>query len=434
MRTSMTRVPAPIWLLVASFLCPTELSLYLFGLRLPPHRVALLILFPIALAHIVRRGTLTPRSFDALFLAYNVWTVGVLMAHQGAGEGLQFGGSLALESFAAYLVARVYVRDIATFVGTLGVLVTAVAIAGLIALPEMLSGVHYVHDVLRMVTSYEHPIGHETRLGLTRAYGTFDHPIHLGTFCASVLAMVWFAAKKRRELWRRVPILIGATLTGLSSAPLLCLALQGGLIVWERVTRGVKARVAITIALLVVLYGAAEVASTRSPLTIIATGFTLDSWTGYYRTLIWQHGLENVWGSPWIGIGLADWERPQWMAAATVDAFWLVVAMRSGIPAFLLLAAAILLLVRAVVVRMRRMDIEMRRMARGWIISLIALVLVACTVHLWNVVHAHLFFFIGLAGWLADANRTRQAKPAQTAMPPRVQWQATPDGWPRPVC
>jgi hypothetical protein len=291
-----------------------------------------------------------------------------------------------------------------------------------------------VHDILRAVTGYEHPIGHETRLGLTRAYGTFDHPIHLGTVCASALALVWFAARKRRERWRRVPILVGATLTGLSSAPILCLALQGGLIAWDRLTRGIKARVPLTLAALGMLYVIASLIATRSPLTIIATGFTLDAWTGFYRTLIWQHGLENVWASPWIGIGLADWERPQWMAAATVDAFWLVVAMRSGIPAFLLLVLAIGLLVRAVVVRLSRMDRYIRRMARGWIFSLIALSMIACTVHLWNVVHAHFFFFIGLAGWLADRKRVRTTMAGTAPAPVAMRkWVATSAAWPQPA-
>ena len=42
-------VPLPIKLVVASFLCPTEFSLYVAGLRLPPHRVALILLLPLVL-------------------------------------------------------------------------------------------------------------------------------------------------------------------------------------------------------------------------------------------------------------------------------------------------------------------------------------------------------------------------------------------------
>ena len=34
--------------------------------------------------------------------------------------------------------------------------------------------------------------------------------------------------------------------------------------------------------------------------------------------------------------------------------------------------------------------------------SLIALSLVGCTVHFWNVLYAFFFFFIGMSGWIAD--------------------------------
>lgn len=116
--------------------------------------------------------------------------------------------------------------------------------------------------------------------------------------------------------------------------------------------------------------------------------------------------MENVWANPWFGIGLGDWERPWWMVSSTVDAFWLVIAMRGGIPTFLLLAIAILLIGRAVVNNQSKLaDPVARRLAAGWLISLIALSLIGCTVHYWNVLHSYYFFFIGLAGWLADPRK-----------------------------
>lgn len=424
MLKAMKAAPAPVWLLVASFLCPTELSLYLGGLRLPPHRVALLVLMPLALFRMISRRDPHVRSYDIFFLLYNVWTVAVFMHHQGQFEGLQFGGSLALESFASYVVARVYVRDAESFRGTVGVLVAAIAISGLIALPEAVLGIHYVHDVLKAITGYDHPIGHETRLFLTRAYGTFDHPIHLGTFCASVLALVWCATPQRRQRRSRIAIMIGSTLLAVSSAPILCLALQGILIGWDRVTRGIRMRVQLTLSIFVAFYIVATIIGTRSPLTIIATGFTIDSWTGFYRTIIWEWGLINVWANPWLGLGLAEWERPAWMFSSTVDAFWLLVMMRAGIPALAFMVVAIALLVRAVVVGAKRQPIETRRIARGWIMSLIAISLVACTVHLWNAVYANFFFFLGLAGWIADSRRERKVQarsvPAPSGSVPRA--------------
>lgn len=429
MLSAVKAAPLPVWLLVASFLCPTELSLYVAGLRLPPHRVALLVLFPLALWRLISRRDVKPRIFDILFLLYAAWTAVIFMHHQGAGEGLQFGGSLALESLAGYVVARIFVRDQAQFRGTAAVLVLAVGASGLIALPEALLGIHYVHDGLRALTAYEHPIGHETRLFLTRAYGTFDHPIHLGTFCASALAMIWYATPHRRQRHVRVAVIVGATLLAVSSAPILCLVFQGALIAWDRATRGLRMRVGLTLGALALLYGVASVVGTRSPLTIIATGFTLDSWTGFYRTVIWEWGLLTVWSNPWTGIGLEDWERPQWMVSSTVDAFWLVISMRAGIPAFAALALAVAFLVRAVVVGCRRQPVEIRRAARGWIMSLIALALIGCTVHFWNVLHAHFFFFLGLAGWIADRRRVRVAKPRPAAAEVSRPW-VPPQAWP----
>ncbi|HUS96588.1 MAG TPA: hypothetical protein VMX97_07615, partial [Hyphomicrobiaceae bacterium] len=413
--------PFPVILIILSFLCPTELSLYIANLRLPPHRVVLLLLVPFAVIRIISRPGIRVRAFDIVFLLYNIWTVGVFMHHEGAGQtansgGTVFGGSLALESFGAYAVARAWVHNAAAFRASLMFLVSAVSVVIMIALPETLLGRHFAHDLLQEMTGYAHPRQLETRLNLTRAYATFDHPIHLGTFCATIFAMVWFISTKRMQRLRRALLIGAATLTALSSAPILCLFSQVALLVWERFTRGLRNRAAITALLIACVFIAASIFSKRSPFAWIATGLTIDSWTGYYRLLIWQHGMENVFAHPLVGLGLGDWTRPWWMASDSVDAFWLVVAMRMGIPAFLLLAAAIILLVYATARHgIRHPDPMVRNMTKAWAISLTALILVGCTVHFWNVLHAYFFFFLGLAGWIADpaAKRSnRRARPA----------------------
>jgi O-antigen ligase len=273
----------------------------------------------------------------------------------------------------------------------------------------MLAGQHFTHDLLQALTGYAHPRGIEQRLGLTRAYGTFDHPIHLGTFCASVVAMIWYGERDPVRRGFRLSLVSLATLTALSSAPLLCILFQVLLLVWERATRGLPARVSLSLAVLAALYIGATLVGTRSPVALIATGLTLDSWTGYYRLLIWEHGLENVWANPWIGIGLADWTRPQWMVASTVDAMWLVIAMRGGVPAIAMVVLAVVLLARAAGRRGdRAREASVRRFSRGWLISLVALCLAACTVHYWNAIYAYFFFFLGLGGCFADPRRLRR--------------------------
>jgi O-antigen ligase len=429
----MKSVPRPVLLLIASFLCPTELSLYLGDLRLPPHRLALILLLPLALFRIVSRPDIRLRAFDFLFISFGLWTVWVYGQHAG-NEGTVYGGSLALESLGGFLVARAWIRDEATMYGTLRVMMVAIVLSALIALPETLFGQTFTHDFLHQMTGYKHPTAVETRsFNLARAYGTFDHPIHYGTFCAALFALFWFAEKKTMPRARRAAIIGGATMLGISAAPLLCIGLQAAMLGWERMTRGTAQRTPMTLAVLVGLYIGASMVSNRSPINLIATGMTFDAWTGFYRLQIWEHGLNNVWESPLLGIGLAEWDRPMWMVSSTIDAFWLVTALRAGIPAFLLLAAAIIVLGRGVVLRgIKNRNKDIKRLATGWMMSLIALCLIACTVHYWNVLNAFFFFFLGIGGWFADPKKApaRAAVPQrQTAEVPRAPRQVTSGGY-----
>lgn len=418
--------PLPVTLVIASFLCPTELSLFLGGLRLPPHRIALLILFPIALYRLIFSTKVRLQGHDLAFFAFNIWTVAVFTHHLGTPEGLVYGGSLALESMGAYLVARTYVRDFGTLKATLKVMLLAIVTAALIALPETLLGQNFAHDIMRALTGYEHPIGNETRLGLTRAYSTFDHPIHYGTFCAGLLTLLLYAERRQDRRFGRGTLVSGATFLGVSSAPMLCLVLQFSMIAWDRVTRGIRSRTLMTFTLIAGLFIGVSLISDRGPIGIIATSLTLDSWTGYYRLQIWINGLNNVWTHPLLGIGLADWERPWWMVSDTVDAFWLVIAMREGIPAFLLLALAIAMLAATAARKaLSTPDRETHRILRGWLISLIALCMIGATVHFWNVLYSYFFFFLGIGGVLADPLRSRasirtRAKGARKSAAPRI--------------
>jgi hypothetical protein len=416
MLKTFTAVPLPVTLVVLAFICPTELSVFIGGMRFSPHRLVFLLVLPFALTRLARSRDLKVRAFDVLFLLYNAWTVGVFIYHgdatpaavsnQGSGGALQYGGALALESFAAYVIARAYVRDAVQARAVAKLLVAAVMIVGALALPETLLGQHFVHDAMNALTGYGFPLKYETRLGLERAYSTFDHPIHYGTFCASALALVWFAERKPQRQWTRAGLLTLATILGLSSAPILCLALQAALIVWEALTRGVVNRVQITLGVFAALYLGAALVGTRTPIGLIATGMTLDSWTGYYRLVIWEHGIENLTANPISGIGLADWTRPWWMISDSIDAFWLVIPLRAGVPAIVFLVGALALLLRTAARRSgRSRDLEVRRMLRGWVISVIALCLVGVTVHFWNVLYAYFFFMLGLGGWLADPQR-----------------------------
>lgn len=408
MRQPRKPLPLPILLVLLSFLAPSELSLYLADLRLPPHRVALLLIFPFAIYRLLFTRAVRIRGFDIFFVLFNIWTVIAYAQHGAETGGFVYGGSVALESLGAYVAARAYIRDKQSFFSTLWVFFLTVTIACLIALPETLFGQHFLHDALKSVFGGEkYPV--ETRLGLTRAAAVFDHPIHYGTYCAGLLALVLYAERRAPLRTMILFVMCLATFTSLSSAPMLCAGLQIGLVLAEYATRGIKDRMLYAAVLVVGLYIGVSLVSTRSPIALIATGLTIDSWTGYYRLQIWDNGMQNVYDHPVFGIGLADWSRPWWMVASTVDALWLVIAMRTGIPALVLVAIAIALLTAGVTkATYNRRDPHLRQLATGWLISMMALVLIAFTVHFWNVLYTFLFFFLGMGAWMADPQRSRR--------------------------
>ncbi len=394
--------PLPVILLIASFLCPSELSLNIADIRLPPHRVVILLLAPYAIVKVLLQQNCRLLAFDILFALFGLWTLIAFVQH-GANGGLVYGGSQTLESFGSYIIARAYIRDQAAFVGTLRLVSVATIASGLIALPEMFLKQHVAHEVMRLITGDFVPTRSETRFGLMRAYGTFDHPIHLGTFCGAMFALFWYASRTWHARLTRAAVVAIATFTALSSAPLLGLFLQIALISWEMVTRQIKGRVVLTVGAVTAIVLISSMLSSRTPFAFIATNLTIDSWTGYYRLVIWEYGAKTVYNYPWFGIGLAEWERPWWMHSSSVDAFWLLIAMRIGLPGLVMLVLAVVLLVyRTSKGAKYAPDPLVRRYAKAWTISLIALVLVGCTVHFWNVLMSFFFFFLGLAGWIAD--------------------------------
>ena len=281
-------------------------------------------------------------------------------------------------------------------------------VVGAMAAMESISHTLIVHSFLKQITGHDVEPGFEIRRGLMRAYSTFDHPILYGSFCASTIALSWATAKSMGLARRNVALIAAATYFGMSSAPLLCIGVQTFLLVWERLSRGIPRRAMVTVGVLVLALFALGLVSNRSPFAIIATGFTLDPWTGFYRLLIWEHGLNNVAMAPMTGIGLKDWVREWWMASDSVDAFWLVIMMRMGVPALVLLVLAMTLLLVAIHQQKVGMTKEIRRLVIAWTFSVLALSLAGCTVHYWNNLHAYFFFTLGMMAWVGDSKLARK--------------------------
>jgi succinate dehydrogenase hydrophobic anchor subunit len=99
----------------------------------------------------------------------------------------------------------------------------------------------------------------------------------------------------------------------------------------------------------------------------------------------------------------------------SMDNFWLVTAVRYGLPALLLLVAALLGLIWTVGQR-KDLPPHWRRARHAWAFTLFGITVAAATVHLWNALFVLFFFLIGAGAWLLDAVPGR-ARPGPARRP-----------------
>jgi hypothetical protein len=407
----------PVSLFFLAVVIPSELAVNVLGLALIPVRIVLLCFLVPAAMRLASARELRIQAFDWLLMLAFLWLLLALIANNGAERGIKFGGSLALESLGGYILARAYVRSYAQFAYAVRTYFVFVMVAAAIAVPETFFRFQFVHDLAASISGLPKAvIGNEAgRLGLARANSSFDHPILYGVFCASSLGLVWYLYAARPVRWLKALAIAAATLCAVSSAPLLAYCMIAGFITWERWTRTIAQRVAITLGIVLAFFTVVEVASNRTAIEVFIGMVALDSWTAYYRVLIYTNASIDLVNSPWIGVALNSWTRPAWMTGS-VDSFWLNIALMGGLPAIALMAAGMLALLVGVHRRRGAGETRERWQARfGWTATMLAFWLQAFTVHYWGAMNSLFFFLLGLGAWLTDASTGLQ--PAQRKAP-----------------
>jgi|HigsolmetaAR202D_1030399.scaffolds.fasta_scaffold02511_3 hypothetical protein len=398
----------PFWvaMLLLTLALPTEFSFHLGSLRLTPYRLVLIATFVPCLLRLLSGQAGPLRIVDTLMFAHIGWCFIVIAVHHGEAVALESGGIRMLEVLGAYLIARVYVTDERSFRGMLAVaFLVLVLIAPLVVL-ESLTGFHLIKEVAARIMGVPFYSGIDQRFGLSRAFGPFDHPILLGVFAASMVGVSWMTALPRlgQPRRRRLPTLaaVAGAMVSLSSGALAALSIQLCLLLWERFTRGVAGRWKILTGLFVAAYTAVDLLSNRSGYHVFLHYLTFSAHTAYNRIIIFQTGIQDVWRNPLFGIGFNVWSKPSWMHSDSMDNFWLVQAVTFGIPGFLTLALAVIL---ALAMGWGRLPPRLTRLRMGWVISMIGIIVAACTVHLWNNIFVYFMLLFGGGLWFLNANR-----------------------------
>lgn len=398
-------VPVAVAIFFLAIMLPTAVSLNLGGLRLSAYRVVLIVLILPMLAQLFmgRKGKIN--IFDILVLIHCLWAVLALIKWGGLGQGIESGGIYFVECTGAYLVGRLYIRSYEDFSAMAHAYVGVVVATLLFTIPEALTGVHILYDSISGAFGGPSAPFIEPRMGIERTFGPFDHPILYGVFCASAFSLAYMVVAERRfdnlSGMAKVFGVVLATFMSASGGPYLVLMMQGFVAGWERVLGKVQGRWAALFSLFGLAYLAIDLLSTKTPFHVFVNYFTFSKQSAYNRILLFEYGTAEVARHPIFGIGLGDWQRPSWMSDS-MDNFWLVTAVRYGIPAFLLLVGMLLGSVWAVGQR-KGLPPEWRRARHAWAFTLFGISVAAATVHLWNALFVLFFFLIGAGAWLLDA-------------------------------
>jgi hypothetical protein len=398
--TQSGKISPLIPIFVFSLVIP--IHFYIGPLRLSPYRLLLIATFIPCLIGWLSRSMGRIRLPDIFMLLAGTWGAVVLLSLHGVDEAAQSAGIFALETFGTFIFARRYIPDVFAFQRMVGCLVLMVIFLLPFAVYENFTGSPILIEMFGKIFSVFNYTANETRLGLSRAQVTLEHPILFGVVCSSAFALSFYVLSAATRLRGRLAscLVTITTFSSLSSGAFLSLVVQTVLILWDKITASLAQRWKIFGALTILAYFVVDFLSNRSGIEVFISYLTFSADNSYMRMLIWRYGTQSVMQHPIFGIGLNEWNRPPWMGGS-MDNFWLVIAVRYGIPGFLFMAGGFVSVCFGLG-RLRALSPEGALCRKGLIVTLCGLAATGCTVHFWNATYVLLIFLLGSGMWMFE--------------------------------
>jgi hypothetical protein len=338
---------------------------------------------------------------DYLMILYSAWIFISYTYHYGTTR-IGLSGITVVEQLGAYLVGRYFVRNIRDYTVFIRTFFLSLLVLFPFALFELFTGRNIWAALFDPIFAV-HVKGRSAygRMGLERVMSGFEHPILYGLFCSLGVANFFYVFQPK--LFKASIMMLfsaGMTFMSLSSAPLMAVGSQALMILWDKLTKG---RWVLLAVLAVTAYVTVDMLSNRTPVTILIGTLTFDPHTAWTRVAIWNYGSAAVLANPIMGIGLEDWPRAAWVTSS-VDNFWLLISMRHGLPAIVLLLGSLAFHLAAIM-RAKNLPATLDRYRTGYLLALLCLYFTLCTVHVWGAMSSFVFFYIGAGLWFIDAGR-----------------------------
>lgn len=395
-------LPVMVWLYLLCVITPVEFSLG--SVALTPLRILLLIMVVPLAARLFAGHFGKVMAVDIFFFVHMAWAT-LAIAVNNPTRVVENVGSAAVEFLGGYLIARAFIRTPDQFEHLIKVLLLIIILLLPFGIPEMFSGHPVIPtfiDQLPGIASVE-DIDNPKRMGLERVQNVFAHPIHYGLFCSVAFMLLLLGLHGRMSLFKRLigcGVIFAGVFISLSSGALLAIILQGGLLAWALIFARVKRKWLLLLGLCVLAYVVVDVLSNRTPMKVLMTYATFSAQTAYYRANINEWGWYNVEQNPIFGLGLRNWIRPAYMQKGSVDNFWLVMAMRYGIPGVALLMAGYFIGLFKIGLRDLSFSPRVTRLRLAWMITLCGLSFTMTTVHVWTAMYSFVFFIYGSSMWM----------------------------------
>ena len=347
---------------------------------------------------------------------FAIATAGWIIIASFFNDGFQaYVGAQAMEFLGAYFIGRAYFFDrpgLELFIRILKVVAFVVILLGFL---DTLAG-YPVTLTLLGVTGFQFAY----RNGILRADSVFSVAELFGTFC--VAATFLFLYCERNLAPRIFYVILGVcgTVASLSSGPLLGLALgfaafSYDLILNKKVWRW-KLFAAGIIGLILGAY-----AFSNDPIAAIIGHLTFDPQTGNFRINTWNLGLEMVAKDPIVGRGLASFDDEsdmvQLFVGQSVDALWLVLMLRYGVP----VAGLLLLTIFIPVLRTKgyATDRYLNKVRTGFTFAVILMAVIGITVHYWDAIWIFFGLCIGIRASFVELEGARWNLREQSDRSPR---------------
>lgn len=343
----------PLLIVFYAFLfLPPETEFIIFGVRMFGYRLGVVVGAVPALWLTVRHARGFTNAVDMAIILMTAWMLLSFIVIYGPEDGLIRGAGVVIDYPVAYFVARSCVNTPNDLRRFLILCLPGLTVAGFFLTVESISG-HLIYrpffaSIFGHVSQFHTGdvtgvliLEEEKRLGLVRAYGPFDHPILGGTIMVGLLPLYYFSGIRGWPLFLGVAVALTGMFCMSSAAFLAMFITLGAIALYHALPYIPKLSWWTVVAMLTMLVLVLHLTSNQGIMAILSR-ITLSPETAWYRTLIWKYGIISVQKHPLFGIGYNNWERISWMVTDSVDAHFLLMAMRHGLVVPVLLIGGML--------------------------------------------------------------------------------------------